>query len=341
MLDALQVRVDALLQTNRELAARVAQDATGCTDPVPAEAEDDMKRKKPAEDPPPHGMLFGELGEEPAETAAEDVQEELILAESDSVSAEVASGRKKRAGSAATKRDAAKTQPVVAETPAPAPTEDVPAWVSGDSFEEESGPPPEVIAEPVAVAEAVESKPPDVPAPRPGPVPVTPRAEPRIRKPHPFAVTSAAVACTEAGLNRPALVVPPASNGRRKHPFSDFASSAVQQSSVPSDVHWSFPAEHSENRRTETLRKQMEKAGLSRDEAADSLGVMRSSIDTWLSGSVPVPSWVFSSMRVLELLSPQARRNARARAAREQFDPLIRKSPGKEQRHPFAKIEEL
>src|SRR6185312_7158550 len=53
MLDALQVRVDALLRRNRQLAARLAQ-----------EAEEDMKRKKSAEDPPPPGMLFAEFGEE-------------------------------------------------------------------------------------------------------------------------------------------------------------------------------------------------------------------------------------------------------------------------------------
>jgi len=87
----------------------------------------------------------------------------------------------------------------------------------------------------------------------------------------------------------------------------------------------------------------LEKAGVSRDELADSLGVTAASVDGWLAGQAATPSWVFSSLRVLELLTPQARRNARARGTVEAA-PLIRKSVAKERegrRHPFAKIEEL
>jgi hypothetical protein len=84
----------------------------------------------------------------------------------------------------------------------------------------------------------------------------------------------------------------------------------------------------------ERLRISMELAGLDRATISTVFGVSSETIGEWLSGKRPIPSWVLPSIRILELLTPAARRNFIR-------NPAVRAGRKSVNSHPFSHIDEL
>lgn len=101
------------------------------------------------------------------------------------------------------------------------------------------------------------------------------------------------------------------------------------------DVHWTFPGEESSSRRSDNLRRHMEKAGLTVTELAALLGTRVACLQGWLSGAERVPARVQSFLSVQDLLTPAAARNAAKGRGRQT------EQRNSATRHPFSRIEEL
>jgi hypothetical protein len=82
------------------------------------------------------------------------------------------------------------------------------------------------------------------------------------------------------------------------------------------------------------LRVRLDLAGLSKAQFAGFFGLPVSSVESWLAGERPIPSWVVPSIHMLELLTPAARRSLMK-------SPPPRNGTRPVNRHPFARIEEL
>ena len=121
---------------------------------------------------------------------------------------------------------------------------------------------------------------------------------------------------------------------RRKNEELAAGHRTIQRPATRSDVHWTFPVEKSDAGRPEMLRRRMETTGLSHAELAGIFGVTVSSLQDWLAGRRPVPSWTLPSMAVLDLLTPVARMTIRNGLPAERA-----KRPAAP--HPFSRIEEL
>jgi hypothetical protein len=83
-----------------------------------------------------------------------------------------------------------------------------------------------------------------------------------------------------------------------------------------------------------TLRVEMERSAVTPAKFTKMLGVDRNTLESWLAGTSPIPSWVQHSTRVLALLTPSARRkllNSR------EWKP----EKNSKNAHPFSRIEEL
>ncbi|MBC8164347.1 MAG: helix-turn-helix domain-containing protein [Bryobacteraceae bacterium] len=111
----------------------------------------------------------------------------------------------------------------------------------------------------------------------------------------------------------------------------------AQKGEADREVHWSFPVSEPGLGRPDVLRRHMERAGLTESELAGLLRVSAESLEGWLSGRHAVPSSVLSSLRVLELLTPAARRG-RGLSKDAGKDPVAFR---RNSRHPFSRIEEL
>lgn len=103
-------------------------------------------------------------------------------------------------------------------------------------------------------------------------------------------------------------------------------------------VNWTFQPDISgvdrSLKRREELRQQMLRARLTELELAGLLAVPVATVEQWLRGHYPVPSWVLPGLRSLELLSPAARDGMRNSM-------LTRRGDRRVNRHPFSRIEEL
>jgi len=350
MLDALEKCVDVLLLTNQRLAERLQE-----SEDLDAIETEEMKRKKSSEGSP-FGLLFPEL------EADRTPQDSLFTApqeENQEVAADVKRKRAPKPKKAA--------EEAVACTPEPAPAAEVVAGTESEELvagEPDAPNAAEAAAEPESVELVAEEHEPVLTAD------AVAEAEPESAMPDWVTAEDdlELEPVLEAGAEaepeppppempkptlRPVLVQPPVSNGTRpRHPFAELGNVPVRPSNVASasprpasDVHWSFPVEEESNRRPETLRRHMEKAGLAGDELAGALGVPVAALNGWLSGNVPVPAWVLPSVRVLELVTPSARLEARGTLSTNAVQEAVpaRKTVSSQPgyRHPFSRIEEL
>ena len=106
------------------------------------------------------------------------------------------------------------------------------------------------------------------------------------------------------------------------------------------EVNWSFPNENANALPPGALRGQMEKAGLTNAEFSAIFGVSPGTLQDWVGGLRPVPSWVLPTVQMLYLLSPAVRQ--RLFQDRPLQDAL--KQPAEPKRirsHPFSRIEDL
>lgn len=132
------------------------------------------------------------------------------------------------------------------------------------------------------------------------------------------------------------LVQPPSA---ALQPPSDASGVVITPQPLPKlAVNWTFQPDSSGpdrslNRREE-LRQQMLRARLSEVELAGLLAVPVATVEQWLKGHYPVPSWVLPGLRSLELLTPAARDGMRNSM-------LTRRGNRPVNRHPFSRIEEL
>lgn len=103
----------------------------------------------------------------------------------------------------------------------------------------------------------------------------------------------------------------------------------------PADtVHWTFSVARADPVTPQKLRVRLDLAGLTKAEFATVFDVPVASVQDWLTGARPIPSWVLPSIRVFELLSPAER-------SRLLKNPAARTAGGTANLHPFARIEDL
>jgi hypothetical protein len=109
---------------------------------------------------------------------------------------------------------------------------------------------------------------------------------------------------------------------------------SIQTVATLSEVHWSFPGSTAAPTQPEELGRQMERAGLTAADFAEIFRMPLEGLQDWLTGSRPIPPWVVPVLRILELVSPMARRKLLNRPTPELQD-------SQSKRHPFSRVEDL
>lgn len=99
-------------------------------------------------------------------------------------------------------------------------------------------------------------------------------------------------------------------------------------------LHWKFSAAGPAPASAQILRARMDLAGLTKSSFAAAFGIPVEVVEEWLSQETPVPPWVLPAIRVFELLSDPARQQVLR-------SPAARAGKRLENKHPFARIEEL
>lgn len=85
----------------------------------------------------------------------------------------------------------------------------------------------------------------------------------------------------------------------------------------------------------QSLRMELEKAGISTTEFATTFGVRAGTVQNWMTGRARIPGWVMPTLQIFNMLTPAGRR--RFLKHPKPRPPKLNAS----QVHPFARIEEL